>query len=241
MRTLVGLVYSPWTQRARWALDHHRVAYRSEPYTPLLGELGLRRRLGRFRGRVSVPVLFTDDGVIDDSVAIARHAETEGSGTPLFADDDAVTRWVSIANRALDAGRARAADAVSSDPEAQEEAVAFLAPPALRGALRPVARFAAASLKKKYGAPPAVELEHALEALREGLGDRTHLVGDALSFADIAMAGVLEFVAPGEHVRRGPAERRAWGDARLASRFTDLVTWRDTLVRDAWPQRGNRS
>src|SRR5690606_17418493 len=97
MRSLVGLVYSPWTQRARWALDHHRVVYRSEPYTPLLGELALRRRLGRFRGRVSVPVLFTDAAVIDDSVAIARHAEAVGSGGPRFADADAVTRWVALA------------------------------------------------------------------------------------------------------------------------------------------------
>lgn len=232
--TLLGLAYSPWTQRARWALDHHRVPYRLEPYVPLLGELGLRRRVARWSGRVSVPVLFTDERPIEDSVAIARFAEAQGSGASLFPDDDAIAHWVSIADRGLAAGRARAADATSADPEAQKEAVAFLAPAPLRGVLRPVALFGAWQLKRKYGAPPASELENALEALREGLGGRAHLIGDALSFADVAMAGVLEFVAPGAHVRRGEAEKRVWGDARLASRFADLVSWRDALVREHW-------
>ena len=232
--TLLGLVYSPWTQRARWALDHHGVPYRFETYVPILGAFGLRRRVGRWSGRVSVPVLFTSERPLEDSVAIARFAETHGSGAPLFSDDDAITRWVSIADRGLDAGRARAADATSADPEAQKEAVAFLAPAPLRGALRPVALFGAWQLKRKYGAPPAIELENALDALREGLSGGRHLVGDSLSFADIAMAGVLEFVAPGAHIRRGEAEKRVWGDARLASRFSDLVAWRDALVRDHW-------
>lgn len=236
--TLVGLVYSPWTQRARWALDHHQVAYRSEPYSPLVGELGLRRRRGRLRGRVSVPVLFTERGPIEDSVAIARFAEEQGRGSPLFSDPDSVAHWVAVAERGLGAGRARAADATSSDPRAQEDAVAFLAPPPLRPLLRPVARFGAWHLKRKYGAPPPTELEHTLEALREGLAGRAHLVGESLSFADIAMAGVLEFVKPGDHVRRTDAERRVWGDARLASRFADLVAWRDALLRDHWPPRG---
>ncbi|MCB9617607.1 MAG: glutathione S-transferase [Sandaracinus sp.] len=234
MTTLLGLAYSPWTQRARWALDHHGVPYDFETYAPIVGEPGLRRRLGRLKGRVSVPVLFVDGQPLEDSVAIARWAEARGRGEPLFFDDDAVTHWVSIAERGLSAGRARAAEATKADPEAQKEAVAFLAPAPFHGALRPVARFGAWMLARKYGAPPPLELERSLEALREGLGDGRHLLGGRLSFADLAMAGMLEFVAPGEHIRRGVAEKRVWGDARHANRFADLVAWRDALIRDHW-------
>ena len=42
--TLYGVGYSPWTERARWALDHHRIAYRYREHLPMLGEPMLRRR-----------------------------------------------------------------------------------------------------------------------------------------------------------------------------------------------------
>jgi glutathione S-transferase len=42
MRKLVALHYSPWSEKARWALDHHGVAYRYEEYKILLGEPKLR-------------------------------------------------------------------------------------------------------------------------------------------------------------------------------------------------------
>lgn len=235
MRTLHGIHYSPWTQRARWALDHHQLAYRFVPYAPLVGEPGLRARLRRPFGRVSVPVLFEEGQVIDDSVDIARHADAVGGAPALFTDE--CPRWVALADRALSAGRARTAETVLRDPDAQRDAVAFLAPPALRGALRPVARFGARHLVRKYGAEPAAALEDVLEALRAGLGGRAHLTGERLSFGDIAMAGALEFVSPGAHVKRSEAERRAWTDARLAKRYADLLAWRDELIGAHWPKR----
>ena len=42
MPTLVGLAYSPWTQKARWALTHHGVPHDFESYVPTLGEPKLR-------------------------------------------------------------------------------------------------------------------------------------------------------------------------------------------------------
>ncbi len=43
MATLHGLSCSPWTWRARWALDHHRIDYDYREHTPMLGERRLRR------------------------------------------------------------------------------------------------------------------------------------------------------------------------------------------------------
>src|SRR5580698_1853504 len=85
MIELLGLVYSPWTEKARWALDVRRVLYTFRPYQPILGEPALRLKLGRLRGRVSVPVLTLDDGrVLADSADIARWADGRGEGPRLF-------------------------------------------------------------------------------------------------------------------------------------------------------------
>jgi glutathione S-transferase len=54
---------------------------------------------------------------------------------------------------------------------------------------------------------------------------------DAFSYADIAVAPALQFVAPvsDRFIHLGPASRRAWGDPELAAEFAGLVAWRDHL------------
>ena len=58
--TLIHIPYSPWSLRARWALDDAGVEYRTKSYQIMLGALGLRLRLGKFRGKVTVPVLIVN-------------------------------------------------------------------------------------------------------------------------------------------------------------------------------------
>ena len=41
--TLYSIPYSPWSMRARWALDHHRIPHRSREWVPLLTEPVLRQ------------------------------------------------------------------------------------------------------------------------------------------------------------------------------------------------------
>src|SRR6185369_10337053 len=72
MTELIGIPYSPWSEKARWALDVRRVPYVSRLYKPLVGEPMLRLALRRWRGAVSVPVLREDNGrMLADSLAIA--------------------------------------------------------------------------------------------------------------------------------------------------------------------------
>jgi glutathione S-transferase len=54
MPTLVYLPYSPWSEKARWALDYHGVRYDQSIHVPITGELPLRLRTRRFGGRISV-------------------------------------------------------------------------------------------------------------------------------------------------------------------------------------------
>jgi glutathione S-transferase len=237
MSTLVSLAYSPWSQKARWALDHHHVPYRVEPYLPMLGEPLLRARLRRPFGQVTVPVLFTDDGPIADSLAIARYAERMGSGAPLFplASLDAIERWNARSDVAMRAGRTLVTRRTLESPGAQAEALPKFIPPGARPFLRGMAYAGARYLALKYGlstdtSPAEEALAAELEALRAALAGRPYLLDD-FTYADIAMAVVLQMVRPvrDAFVRLGPATRDAWTIPSLADRFADLVAWRDAL------------
>lgn len=230
---LVGLHYSPWTQRARWALDHHRVRHALREYVPLVGEGLLRVRTRRFWGRTSVPVLLTPHGAIFDSLAIARHADAQGHGDKLCdGHEAAVARWVELAEPALHAARGLVMLAVDRDREAQRESVSLPMPDALKG---PTARLGSAVLRWKWSAETSeaegeATIAAVAEQLRAALGGADHLDG-TFSFADVIGAGVVQCIVPSSHEAFAlrPATRRAWTRPALAARFADLVEWRDRL------------
>jgi len=239
MPTLVAEYFAPWSEKARWALDHHGVAYDYREHVPLVGELALRARTGRWRGRVSTPALVADDGVLLDSFAIARHADAHGRGAPLFPPgrEADVAAWNERSEAALAAGRALYLVRLARDRAAQAETLPPGLPLALRRALAPATALAVGFIRRKYridaAATAAAEdtLDRELRGLRAALAGRAHLLGDALSYADVAMAVTLQFVAPVDsaYVPLGPASRVAWTHPVLAGRHADLVAWRDAL------------
>jgi glutathione S-transferase len=241
MHELLGAAYSPWTERARWALERRGVPYRFVPYSPMLGELALRRKLGRWRGVVSVPVLTADDGeVIPDSVAIARWADARGTGESLFPPG--VEPWIERSNAGLEAGRALSLRRVMTVPGAAAEMV----PRRLRGLLGPLAgpvgRIGIVRTRRKYGGHRADDAAHAraqggaLDELRAALAGRPTILG-GFSFADITMAQVLVYVEPpGFGLRLGEASRAAFGDPEWRERYADLVRWRDALYEQHRPR-----
>lgn len=243
MPELLGLPYSPWTEKARWALDVRGVSYDFRHYQPLLGEVALRRKLSRWSGTVSVPVLTDDQGVAHgDSEAIARWADARGTGPSLFPreHDARLRELVALSERGLAAGRSLALLRVLEDDEALLEMV----PKGLRGPLGPLGRRIGAQgvrrTLRKYGGHVLTRAEHEselasiLEEVRAALesapaGSPKTLLG-RLTFADIAVAQTLGFVSPAAFgIRIGRASRRSFTDAGLSSRFADLVSWRDAL------------
>jgi glutathione S-transferase len=240
---LVALPYSPWSLKAKWALDHHGVRYRYTTYLPMLGEPLLRFWSGRWRGGASVPLLLTAGIPIEGSEWIARWADNQGGGEPLFppAHDAEIRRWSELGERILEAGRALTIDKTLASPEALAESVP--GPSALAPLLVPVGRLGAKFLARKYGAASdPVEsrrvIREGLEALREGLGDGETLVGGAFSYADVAMACSLGMVSPpGPRIDHlGPASRPCWTEPELAAEFADLVEWRDRLFAHRLPR-----
>ncbi|MBS2013186.1 MAG: glutathione S-transferase [Deltaproteobacteria bacterium] len=241
MRTLYGITVSPWTEKARWALDHHGLAYEFREHLPILGELSLRVKANKARDfkrgdKATVPLLVDGDAVLASSQAIARHADRVGGGDPLFPKEHAeeVERWVALSDRIIDAGRAKVLDGLLSNRRAQIEALPSFIPDFARGLFTPMASMAARFLASKHEAPKDVQAA-ARDTLRPGLlevrkarGDRDYLLG-RLTFADLAIASALRVVRPEATAPFGPGTREIWTNEELAAEFTDLLAWRDAL------------
>jgi glutathione S-transferase len=253
MTELLGLAYSPWTEKARFALDARRVPYRFRHYQPLLGEPALRLKLRRLTGRVTVPVLTTDDGrLLGDSALIARWADERGEGPTLFPrqHDAAIQRFIDLSERGEAAGRALSLRRMRED----DAALAEMVPRKLRERLGrlaiPIAAFGIDRTLRKYeGHREGPEGHHrvlvgVLDELRAALarapsedgkptedGKPKTLFG-SLTFADIAMAQVLVSVdPPASGLELGEASRRSFTEPGLRDRYADLIAWRDALYR----------
>ena len=151
--------FAPWCEKARWALDHHRVAYRYTEHVPMVGELRLRLAARKLRGVVTVPLLVTGSGVLMDSVAIARAAEGLG-GPPekgpqtLFPEGEAqaLAQWNLWSEIVMTSGRALLLGRMLRHPEAREQLPPFV-PKGFRPMLQPWPRRAPASWSEKIRHP----------------------------------------------------------------------------------------
>jgi glutathione S-transferase len=225
---------SPWSLKARCALRLRKVQVEERVYVPLVGEPALRLRMARFSGRVTVPVLFTDEGVLSDSFDIARYAERHGEGPSLIAPAHAVAveAFNASSERLLNAGRMCSMLRVAEDPAAALESL-----PRTTGKLlgQRGARAAVSAFNAKYGISHGGEIaatanmRHELMGLRAALSDgRAYLLGD-FSYADVAMALGLQLVMPLPDSPMEAASQRAATHEVLAAEFADLLAWRDAV------------
>jgi glutathione S-transferase len=245
--TLWGLSVSPWTEKARWALDHHGLAYHYREHTPMLGEPALRwRTRGRPAGtRATVPFLIDGRKTITDSDAIARHAELHGRGEPLFPTEhaDTIVAWERSMDAAMQAGRVLVTQALLANRDAQIEMLPPQIPGPLRRPLLPIARSGAAFFARKYAVDPngrAAALRTVTEfgeRVREQLDGRDHLVGDRFTWADICAVMVVNGFAGGVPGRLAklPASAQTWTQGELVEQFADLVAWRVRLYENHRP------
>ncbi|WP_426744713.1 glutathione S-transferase N-terminal domain-containing protein [Myxococcus faecalis] len=237
MRTLYGLRYSGWTEKALWALDHHGVDYRYREHTPLTGELALRWRTPKGT-RPTVPLLVEPEGATTGSFSIARRAEAQGRGAPLFPASamETIERWELVSDAVLGVARANVLRRMLENPRAQRESLPGYIPGFLRGLSAPVARLGVRFISRKHHAvadPERVLHEKAvpaLERLRAELKGRPYLM-DGFTYADITAGLMLQFVRPVDDawLPVGPGTREVWHHESLAAAFPDLLAWRDSL------------
>jgi glutathione S-transferase len=240
MHLFYNLVYSPWSEKARWALDHHRIEYRSVSYTPLVDEFPLRLRMGRFSGRVSVPVLKVEGWRwLDDSWAIAQWADREGQGSILIPEDrfSEIRALNSLSEEGLDAARSIGLRRVLSS----DDWLASLVPKKLRRIMGPLAPIVSGlgvrrTLRKYEGGhgpkgDPEGRLRQVLRQIREALKGEHRPLLDSFTYADVAVAQIFQFVEPRNlgGFRLGRSGREGYRHPVFAEEFSDLVGWRDWL------------
>jgi glutathione S-transferase len=247
MRRLTGIAFSPWSEKAKWALDHHRIEYRYEEYVPLLGELILRARMHMPRGVVTVPVLQVGSTWLLDSLDIAKYADRSGSAKTLFPEDKIleIELWNQRSEAAMSAGRALAVLEAAKDPNTAQA----LVPPRLRPILGGIAQKGLAAFIDKYRMRHDAE-KHAQTLMREltklqaALKDRGgYVVGDGFTYADIVMATAVQFVVPvdSRYMPAGPPGVEWTPNDALVARFADLLAWRDALYGDALYEKHRRT
>ena len=238
-RKLVSLHVSPWSQRAKWALDHHRLAYEVVEHMPIVGERRLRRLVGPNKPRATVPVLLAGAEVVSESWDIAVYADREGKGAKLIPPEHEgrIRNWVAVADEAANAGRALVLAAILASEPALDEQAPPLIPTWLRFPLRPLARAATKAFVRKYelrleeSDAQTGALRSALDRLRSGLAASSPYLEGSFSYADIAMATLIQGICPVDNrfVKIGPATRAAWTHRSLATDYEDLIAWRDGL------------
>jgi glutathione S-transferase len=232
MRTLYSLPHSPWSERARWTLLHHRLPFVEKAHVPLLGELGLRARARRWRGRVTVPLLIDGRNPVRQSLAIAEYVDAMGSEASLFPGG--LRRPI----RALDDQIEPTVEALRAFMAAQldDAAVLELAPAGLRDVplALPTSRFALGFLARKHAISFAdidARLRAGYAQIRALLNRRRYVHEEGFTYADIICATALQALGPVEDrfVPMGAATRRCWQQRALAEEFADLRAWRDEL------------
>lgn len=243
MLDLYGIAYSPWTAKARWALDHHKIPYRYREHLILFGMPELRWRLKKPFGDITVPVLVNGRSTVMDSFEIARHVDVTGSGAPLFPEGKlAEIREINrLSETALDCARAFTLFRISKDKEAQVEALPAFLPHRLRPWFRWMAPIGANyivrefNVRRKTATGYEEDYREVLDTFRQKLSESggAFLLG-SFSYADIAAALALQGVDPVDHptIPMGTATRRIWRHPQLAEQYQDLLAWRDRIFSD---------
>lgn len=238
MMRLAGKVRSPWTERARWPLDHHGLAYEFIPYRRWVDDVWLRVFSRQLRDPIVTPVLKDKSQVIRGAFQVALHAERAGAGPRLIPDISAIVRWNNLSDRALTAGRLLAVQRMVDSDAALLEVAADQVPAALGRRLLPLLRQQLRRDAGLHGLEPGLAdlsiagLRAICRELREGLAAGSgFLIGGRYSYADIAMAVALHGLIPvrDEHFPLPDALRECHTHEALAKEFGDLIVWRDAL------------
>jgi glutathione S-transferase len=246
---LIGITFSHYVEKARWALDRYGVEYRESRYLPLMHLPAAawashgRGSADRASSRFSTPILITEDGRrICDSSEIVRYASDRWGEGELYANDaareleqrfhDGLARDTRRVGYFFSLGDKGAMRALFSNVGSSQRALARLATPVSNFILR---RQLGATEERAERAIGRIrdELDEVSERIADG---RRYLLGDEFTAADIAFACAMApvmLVQPDEglgaqlptpeelppRVRELRASMRATPAARLALRL----------------------
>ncbi len=239
MSTLFGSSVSPWSEKTRWALDYANFHYQHQEFTPMISNLGVRIKSKRFFNRISVPLLIDGDSVFTDSFSIAKHANTLSQKDALFPHDKLsdIDHWNYISEQTLEAGRALVVIKMQSNREACLKSLPPFFPESIKPLMLPIAKSGLFYLKKKYGFNEKNTqryeqiIEDNLQKLQDALAKSPQYLLGSFTYADICMAVTLQVIKPiqNNNVMLDPATEQCWTNDTLAEKFSELITWRDSI------------
>jgi len=216
---LIELHTSPWSERARWALEWKRVPYARREYQPLAGEDEHRRATGIS----TVPVLLADGDVIGDSDATLDWLEAHHPSPALLPAEPRLRAQV------------RAWEIAATETLAPSARLVMIGRWKGQG-LQPLADHFAA----KYGWSEAEEarrgrLLRALVAdLTRAVAAAPYLVGDAFTRADLtvaSMAATVIGIPPDDLYALDDSMRAMFGILNADGALAPLCKWRDDIYR----------
>jgi len=151
-----------------------------------------------------------------------------------LGDMTAIKPWDDLSEAALAEGRTRVVRSIRNNKEALKESLPTFVPSILRGPLKFLAYDAVRRLDNKYAhLLQSGSITKGLETIRETLSHsgKDYLLGE-FSYADITMAVILEVIKPIAYLEQplGPVTSQLWIDEEMATRYDDLVQWRDRLA-----------
>jgi len=239
MTTLYHIDVSPWSEKARWALDLNGIDYRKVSYNPLTTPLVMRLKTGNFFENVTLPVLVDGKARIMDSFDIAQWASENGKMKSLFPENEfvAIVQWNRLSEEGLSAGRALALSRLAQNRKAKFEQLPFDVPAPLQPLFMPLIENRLKAFGNRYkfsfNHPQRyrADLDDVLEGLSRVLNDKGNYVLGEFTFADIAMAQVLQFVSPvsNRYIAVPEGLKACMQDPELAEKYSDLIAWRDNL------------
>ncbi|MCS6985576.1 MAG: glutathione S-transferase N-terminal domain-containing protein [Leptospiraceae bacterium] len=236
MLELYGIFYSPWSEKARWALDYHRQIYHWHEYTPLVDSLQLMWKAKKWR--VSVPILITPWEVIEGSLNIVRYGEKHGRKEKLlpFSHEEEILDIDALCDVAYRASRAIITARVEDNSEAQKALMPQFIPPSYHEFALPLAKVATLYLERKYsfGGVPLAQHKEVLRSVLQELRQKVRknkTIFESFTLADISVALTLQFVSPvSDHfIPLSPPLREAFTQEDLAEEFSDLISWRNFI------------
>jgi glutathione S-transferase len=242
------LPISHFSEKARWALAYKSVEHERRALLPGI-HMAVAFRLTRGR-QVTLPVLELDGRRIGDSTAIIEALETRFPEPALYPEDPVERQraleledWFDeelgpyMRRFLFHQGR--------NDRDKFNEVVASMAPPNLARHERALGATARLFTGFRYGASSARAADRALrkvmaalDHLESELGDRSYLVGDRFSVADLTAAALLyPLVLPPEAPRLLDPASEAWDRFRAPLKERRAYGWvEETFARHRRPE-----
>ncbi len=210
--TLLQFPYSPYNEKARWALDYKRVAHRRRSFLPGPHKLKIRR----LTGQSGLPVVLFDGVPVHGSARIIDELERRFADPALYPEDDGLRRRALEIQAWFDdevGPKVRCASLAAMIGEADYLCDLFTASrgAAVRRLYRATFPLARGLIAKSNGITGAEAIEdgiamtaRALKFVVEEAGRDGFLVGNAFSIADLAAAAILAPAAnpPGSPMAR---------------------------------------